>query len=976
MKKSLTFKLTLWIIITSTILSIVFSAYVLKNEYDTKKKNFIQEIESIKTYNEKTLNIAMWHYDTNSIKAFLEDIVDARKITYAQIRISNEIINAVGIHSNKNIIEKTFYFERIVNGHKYVIGELLVQGNLKVVEKEIENKLYEIIAFEFYKILILSFLIIFFIKKLFINNLQIMSRYASSLTVDNLDTPLIIGKHKENKVFDEMDTVASAFNDMRQTLLDEIKNTKKVQEELAAFRHAVENSFNSIVITNTRRKIEYVNSMFEDVTGYTKEEVIGKNPKILKPAGSSSSMYKNLNKKLDAGLNWEGELRNVRKNGEIFYEKVSITPIYVNDELVKYLAIKLDITAYKEYEKKINALNVQLEQKVRKRTQELESSIYDLKTTQDKLINTEKIAIFAKEKAEEANKTKTMFLANVSHELKTPLNGIMGLIYLSKLKTKDKDLIKNFDNISNYSESLLRMISDLLDSTKIEANKIDIIYNDFSLDKIITSLAQQYTEQKKKKNIDLIIDYDKNIPKYLIGDSTRIYQIITNLLNNSFKFVENKSGVIKLIVSIEDTNDESVKIKIEVNDNGIGIDKEDIKDVFEPFYQTKHSLKHYAGGSGLGLNICKNIVKQMHGSIWLSSQKDIGTSFYILLDFEITSKNKKNKKDEIIEYKNNTSNILIVDDNEINLDVLEGLLNSVNLSCTKAINGQDALDIMKNKKFDIVLTDIKMPVMDGCELSKNIRKSHSKEELPIIAISANNCNLDDLCGGDCNINDFVKKPIDPRYLLKILSKYIKAEISIKDKSTKNSSSNEILDIDDALNRFINNKDLYKQALKNFLESYEHSYDKIIDLLDKNDLALLVDYLHTIKGVSANLSAKIFSSSTSKLHDAIKYGNAHKKILRSYNKDFKDLKEQIIIYLKNNVEEIDNKIHVNRRKDDIKESLREMLELAKNNNTKAITIFKKLLVEADENEFLHEIQKDILQYRFKEVSEKIETFLNK
>ena len=551
----------------------------------------------------------------------------------------------------------------------------------------------------------------------------------------------------------------------------------------------------------------------------------------------------------------------------------------------------------------------------------------------------------------------------------------MGLVYLSKLKTKDVDLIKNFDNISNYSESLLRMISDLLDSTKIEANKIDIIYNDFSLEKIITSLSQQYSEQKKKKNIDLIIKYDKNIPKYLIGDSTRIYQIITNLLNNSFKFVKNKVGIIKLIVSIEDINDENVKIKIEVNDNGIGIGKEDIKTVFDPFYQTKHSLKHYAGGSGLGLNICKNIIKQMHGTIWLSSKKNESTSFYILLDFAITSENKKHKKDEIIEYKNNASNILIVDDNQINLDVLEGLLNSVNLSCTTAINGQVALDVMKNKQIDIVLTDIKMPVMDGCELSKNIRKKHSKEELPIIAISANNCNLNDLCGGDCNINDFVKKPIDPQYLLKILSKYINAEISIKENSSNNSSSNDILDINDALNRFINNKDLYKQALKNFLDSYEHSYEKIEELVNKNELATLADYLHTIKGVSANLSAKIFSSSTSKLHDAIKYGNEHKNILRKYNKDFKELKEQIIVYLKNNIEEMKNDIHVNRRKDDIKESLREILVLAKNNNTKAITIFKKLIVQADENEFLQEIQKDILQYRFKKVSEKIETFLN-
>jgi len=605
-----------------------------------------------------------------------------------------------------------------------------------------------------------------------------------------------------------------------------------------------------------------------------------------------------------------------------------------------------------------------LENKVKERTIELEEKNKELIESQD-------ITNIARKNAEEANREKSMLLANISHELKTPLNGIFGLIYLTKLKANDSEVVKNLSSIQDYSETLLRMISDLLDSSKIEAKEFKIEKSTFNLIDMLESLKQLYKIQCSDKNLDFELNYDKNIPENLISDPIRLHQVISNLLNNAVKFTH--QGKVTLDVIIQSSTTKEVKLEFIVKDDGIGIKEEELKNIFKPFYQTKESLNYFAGGSGLGLNISQRIIEQLDGMIWTDSKIGEGSSFFVLLDFGIAKEEiqapeyKKETNSKI--NSNSDKKVLVVDDNKINIDVLNGILNSIGIICDTALNGLDALNLVKQKKYDIVLTDIKMPIMDGWELSKGIRALYDKNELPIIAISANTTEQikDNLV--TCEINDYIQKPINPDSFLQALKNNINCSITqVNLGQTSEVKSNSILDKQEALKRFVNNKELYVQALNSFIMDYEHSLVKIKKFIEDKNLNELIDYLHAIKGISANLSAKEFNQIVVELHDSIKYGKAYATLLQDYETSFKELKKEISQYVTHQKVKTDENENLLNNKEEI---LNILLEYCKSHNTKAVRFFNEISYEVRQDPFITELQRDISNYNFKIAQEKIE-----
>ncbi len=378
-----------------------------------------------------------------------------------------------------------------------------------------------------------------------------------------------------------------------------------------------------------------------------------------------------------------------------------------------------------------------------------------------------------KQIAESANLAKSEFLANMSHEIRTPMNTVVGMCHLV-LKTGLTDKQKSYiNNIHTAGDLLLGIINDILDLSKIEAGKLDIESIPFLLDEVIQRQFNLLTFKAQEKGLKFHLEIDKEVPKKLIGDPLRLGQILTNLSNNAIKFTN--KGQITTKISILSHYDEQVTLKFTVSDTGIGLTKKQMKKLFLPFNQADNSITRTFGGTGLGLSICRKLVNLMNGDIKVDSNYENGSSFIFTIPF-IFNNEIKNLPDEKLEQETytdfNGADLLLVDDSNMNQIVAKELLEFINFNVFIANNGEEAIDAVQSKKFDVILMDMQMPVMDGCIATKEIRKDPRFTDLPIISMTANVMKSERQKCLAAGMNDHISKPIDPNLLQQTLSKWV------------------------------------------------------------------------------------------------------------------------------------------------------------------------------------------------------------
>jgi signal transduction histidine kinase/CheY-like chemotaxis protein len=374
----------------------------------------------------------------------------------------------------------------------------------------------------------------------------------------------------------------------------------------------------------------------------------------------------------------------------------------------------------------------------------------------------------AKEKAVSASMAKSSFLSNMSHEMRTPLNAILGTTQLLKGENLNDKIKEDFDVIESSSNSLLSLVNNILDLSKIESGMLELKRANFSSKEIFREIEKIFKPMTNSKGIEFLITEETAIPDYLFGDKIRINQILINLIGNAVKFTE--KGRIEILF-----NYSSGVLKTTVSDTGIGIDEESVDYVFNMFTQIENHHSHLVLGTGLGLAISKDLAKAMDGDLNVKRKVDVGTDF--ILEIPCAEASNVEQIDELDFSKllfDEHLKILVVEDNSVNSMVLTRMLSKLNLKADLATDGLQAVELAKKNSYDFIFMDIMMPVMDGIEATEQIRRLGLKKKPFVLACTANVTKTDQKKCLDAGMDDFITKPIDFNHLGKTLNQFIKS----------------------------------------------------------------------------------------------------------------------------------------------------------------------------------------------------------
>lgn len=543
------------------------------------------------------------------------------------------------------------------------------------------------------------------------------------------------------------------------------------------------------------------------------------------------------------------------------------------------------------------------------------------------------------EEARNALEAKGNFLANMSHEIRTPMNAICGMAQLLSEKDFEPEEKEYIETIQKSSESLLSIINEILDFSKIDSGNMEINSEEYHFNSLIHDVLSIIEFRMRDKSVKLKIDIDPKIPRVLIGDELRFRQILINLLNNAVNFTHKGSITLKM-TWVWQEQDEGV-LEVEVRDTGIGISKENMGKLFKAFGQIDTRKNRNVEGTGLGLAISKNLLEMMGGSIWAKSEPGKGSTFSFTLPQKVKDKrpsNYKNDSDDIkklndsfsISFKAPTARVMIVDDNKVNLQVAFEIMKRFGFEATTIDNGSEALNRIEEHlvNYDLIFMDHMMPFMDGVETTEKIRALDTDyaRDIPIVALTANAIKGVEKQFKDAGMNDYLAKPIHVNQLNDILKKWLPLDKQIRvvdgeempvmqtDKvKTKDEREDELLtklkgvNVEFGIRNCGGNKSVYIRILQTFSSSnlapgLEHYFNDA----DWDNYEVIA---HSIKGACRNIGAEELADKAYKLelagkeHDARFIKNNHEKFLVEY-------KDLMSVITKAIIEEKAGKIGIN------------------------------------------------------------------
>jgi signal transduction histidine kinase/DNA-binding response OmpR family regulator len=470
------------------------------------------------------------------------------------------------------------------------------------------------------------------------------------------------------------------------------------------------------------------------------------------------------------------------------------------------------------------------------------NSVEVFKQNAIKLFQKEEILKKAMIEAKNANRSKSVFLANMSHELRTPLNAILGFTTLLK-KADNLSLTQkeNLQIISNSGEHLLKIINEILELSKIEAGKIEIVNGDCDFYQIIEDIKGMFDTRYENKQLKFEIEMEPNLPQYIVIDEQRLRQILINLLGNALKFTEIGSVLLKV-------NKKDKKLHFEIIDTGIGINENDLQTIFKPFEQVK-SEKYIQKGTGLGLPITKELVTLMGGEIDVSSKYHKGSRFTFDILYSLSNETDIRKKftnTKVLKTTKQTKQhtVLVVDDIKENRSLLVQMLHQYNIHTIEVTNGEEALQTLKDTKFDLIFMDISMPILNGLEATKLIKQNKDFQQIPVIIVSANVLKSDELQSLNSGADAFMAKPIDEMKLCEYLQEFLDIKLIYEEQeSIKNKTIQLSLTAQKEFQKAIESLDI--EMIKKIVEKEnitKSQKEQIIELANRFEFETLKDLL--------------------------------------------------------------------------------------------------------------------------------------